>query len=448
MAGLATGFHLRAQGFHVSIAPFCSGQDRFAPPQGIHGFPAPPHPRAPELDAIMPLLVPGFHRDTAALLTSLHGSDIWTRATSVSLEFFGTLGKPKAFHPFPVPAPFHAILGLLCFGGLSLLDRWHFVMHLERVWEGVDADAPDLEYQSADQWIACWEQSPEARRQIWDPLCRFLLNDSLATASAASLKNVLQRSFLASRQHVDLRVFSGTVRDLLIAPLKQRLASSGAEWYTGSPISSIACDLHRVRHVVLQDGGTVTADDYVLAVPPDRVLSALPERIPSKFSYFGNLEDIVAVPVTVIQCRLRQETAHPRLLLGPPFCSWTICRPEEAHDQTMVSSLAVQDSELESQPDDVLIQRVLAVLRTHPACSNATHPHGLVEEAIFRGAGLSYSSRPGLSVLRPIQQSPLANLFLAGGWTATELPPSSIESDLVSARLCAAAIQEACSHVR
>ncbi len=43
---------------------------------------------------------------------------------------------------------------------------------------------------------------------------------------------------------------------------------------------------------------------------------------------------------------------------------------------------------------------------------------------------------PGAARLRPLQQSPVGNLLVAGAWTDTNWPPN-VESAFVSARRCA-----------
>jgi uncharacterized protein with NAD-binding domain and iron-sulfur cluster len=45
------------------------------------------------------------------------------------------------------------------------------------------------------------------------------------------------------------------------------------------------------------------------------------------------------------------------------------------------------------------------------------------------------SLRPGAAQLRPIQQSPIQNLLVAGAWTDTGWP-ANVESAVVSAKRC------------
>jgi uncharacterized protein with NAD-binding domain and iron-sulfur cluster len=55
--------------------------------------------------------------------------------------------------------------------------------------------------------------------------------------------------------------------------------------------------------------------------------------------------------------------------------------------------------------------------------------------AVSRDDHAALSLHPGVAVMRPIQQSPIQNLLVAGAWTDTGWP-ASIESALVSARRC------------
>jgi uncharacterized protein with NAD-binding domain and iron-sulfur cluster len=45
------------------------------------------------------------------------------------------------------------------------------------------------------------------------------------------------------------------------------------------------------------------------------------------------------------------------------------------------------------------------------------------------------SLRPGTALLRPLQQSPIQNLLVAGAWTDTRWP-ATVESTFISARRC------------
>ena len=54
---------------------------------------------------------------------------------------------------------------------------------------------------------------------------------------------------------------------------------------------------------------------------------------------------------------------------------------------------------------------------------------------IFRDHHAALSLEPGAALLRPIQQSPIKNLVVAGAWTDTGWP-ADVESAVVSTRRC------------
>jgi uncharacterized protein with NAD-binding domain and iron-sulfur cluster len=57
-------------------------------------------------------------------------------------------------------------------------------------------------------------------------------------------------------------------------------------------------------------------------------------------------------------------------------------------------------------------------------------------EGISRHDQAALSLNPGAALIRPIQQSPVKNLVIAGAWTDTGWP-ANIESAIVSAVRCA-----------
>jgi uncharacterized protein with NAD-binding domain and iron-sulfur cluster len=55
---------------------------------------------------------------------------------------------------------------------------------------------------------------------------------------------------------------------------------------------------------------------------------------------------------------------------------------------------------------------------------------------VHRDDHAALALRPGAALRRPIQQSPIQNLLVAGAWTETGWP-ANVESAVVSARRCA-----------
>ncbi len=67
---------------------------------------------------------------------------------------------------------------------------------------------------------------------------------------------------------------------------------------------------------------------------------------------------------------------------------------------------------------------------------SGTAREDVIVRAVFREHHAALSLTPGVARLRPLQQSPLQNLLVAGAWTDTGWP-ANLESAFVSARRCA-----------
>src|SRR5207249_8050936 len=81
-------------------------------------------------------------------------------------------------------------------------------------------------------------------------------------------------------------------------------------------------------------------------------------------------------------------------------------------------------------------RRIVAELRClFPAAQDAR----LVRSRVVTEQAATFSAVPGVDRWRPPQQSPLANLFVAGDWTATDWP-ATMEGAVRSGYLAAEAL--------
>ena len=67
---------------------------------------------------------------------------------------------------------------------------------------------------------------------------------------------------------------------------------------------------------------------------------------------------------------------------------------------------------------------------------SGTAREDMTAQSVFHENHAALLLAPGAAQLRPLQQSPIQNLFVTGAWTDTGWP-ANLESALVSARRCA-----------
>ena len=445
LSGLTTALRLVSQGFQVSLIDGKSlvpgethqtteriAQSSFVVKESSEEF----NP----LD-MFPLVLHGFHQATRNLLEELGTSSYIQHSTSSPFEFLRLPKRTVRFRPFPAPSPFHTVFGLLMFRGLPARDRWLLVNVLEKLWERKIKFPSDLDQQTADGWLAYLGQSEKACREVWNPLCRFFLGDPLTSTSAGSFSTILERCFLSTRSNLRITIPSLAESHLLSVPLTNLLMAKGVSFLPPRKVTQVQFDKSGVSGVKLQDGTTLTADRYVSAIPAKILLTCLPERILAKFSYFFNLTKLIETPALVVHLRLPRPTTSPRLLLSSKTFHWITTRPDSQNQgtNTIVSCVATGRANLLEQPDHDIIEQALAGMRDglFPHTPGPTRDAPLFQ--IFRQPSAFLSAKPGMSMYRPIQKSPIPNLYLAGAWTDTGLPASR-ESSVVSGNLCAQAI--------
>ncbi len=441
LSGLTTAFYLRSQGYDITLVDQgrLRGTEHYTP--ASHAAPnivSPPQANA-EINNpnSFPMVIHGFHHATGALLKEMGTDSLFESHPSVNLEFVVEGQNPIAFKPYPIPSPLHILIRLLLFKGMSFTDRWGLIKKLELLWEGDLELPPDLDSQHVDAWMMSLGQSDQARRNIWNPLCQFFLGTDTIHSSAQYLKDILVQFFLSAR--ANHRTFLPHVDEttLLLTPLRHILATHNIRLQTECTATYFEYDSEGISGVRLDNGTTLTADVYISALPRRIFSSCLPERLLAKFSYFSNVTQLTEVPALHVQIEVPGTTANPRLLLSANTFQWmTILRhPIQSTNTTCISGIALDNQQLLESPDQEIVSALLSDL-PFPFDENINI---LAPARIFRTPHSLLSCKPNSSTYRPLQKSPIPNLFVAGSWTDTGLP-STRESSILSGNLCAQAV--------
>lgn len=422
-AGLAAALRLSTQGYFVTLIEQRERLGGRLASDGPTGL----------FNAVPPVLM-GHQTATLVLLKELGTGARAAPSDGLRFEFQLPGGRLACLIQPWLPAPFHTIIGLLLFGGLPLTDRWRLLDVIERSWEGDPALPQNLDQRTAEEWLAERKQSERARADVWTPLARFLIGDDVATVSSAALVGALTRCFLTARRHARLMVPADTLHTLLLAPLAARLAQAGAAIRTNTSAVMIQVERDKVTGVRLQDGATLTADQYIMALPHKQLAAILPERVLTHYSYFQQFTQLSDSPVLTVNLRIGTALQTPRVVLfARRTFHWLTSRPEPYRSGTTVSVVATGKPELFDRTDQELIVLALDELAHAYPGSEAVK---LLDSQVIREPRAFLTMSPGTRVLRPLPQSPFGNLFIGGAWTDTGLP-ATLESAIVSGTRCA-----------
>jgi uncharacterized protein with NAD-binding domain and iron-sulfur cluster len=181
----------------------------------------------------------------------------------------------------------------------------------------------------------------------------------------------------------------------------------------------------------------MTADQYVLAVPFDRVTDLLPEDLVAGESYFGNVRNLTASPIVSIHLWFdRPTTSLPHAVLVGCLGQWVFNRGEVAPGEHYLQVVVSAAMALKGLGRDEIQRRIVEELvRVFPAVGAAK----VLRSKVVTERAATFSAVPGVDRWRPSQASPVANLTLAGDYTTTGWP-ATMEGAVRSGYLAAEVI--------
>ena len=380
-----------------------------------------------------PFTILGCHRATHALLHSLHPTLQQPEGIIIPLEFRLPDGSLVHYPRTAFPSPLHTWVNLLRFTGIPWKERWRLASWVEQLWEG-EAELPtDLEQRTADDWLTSIGQSGQTSRVVWNPLAQWLTGNDLVTMSADAFIRSMKPAFLSTHPDSRISVVQGSLLTRFIQPITEVLRQGNATILHHADATQLRYERDRISGVLLDDGSLLQADWYVSALPPQQLTPLIPERWLTRYAYFQQLTELQSIDRTMLHLHAVQACPTPRLVLLSGTSFHSVLVTARTSDHTSFSLITTDSVFAQTQPDssrDIAIPDLLRSWGLLMAESRvvSTH-HRTVSNAIL-------SLRPGAKLHRPIQQSPIANLLLAGAWTDTGWPPN-LESAIVSGNRCA-----------
>jgi 15-cis-phytoene desaturase len=199
--------------------------------------------------------------------------------------------------------------------------------------------------------------------------------------------------------------------------------------------------LQALDGVQLENGEVVRGDYYLLALPVHKLNRIIPQVWRDRYSYFKRLSYFEGVPVMTVQLWLdRQVTGIDNILFCPdgiiPVYAdlGNTTTAYSCGGRSRMEFVVAPARDLFNLDDKAIIDRVWGDMkRVFPLTTAGAN---IVKSSIVRIPQSVYWPKPGLDALRPTQQSPISNLFLAGGYTLQKFY-DSMEGAVSSGRLAA-----------
>ncbi|MEX0683131.1 MAG: hydroxysqualene dehydroxylase HpnE [Dehalococcoidia bacterium] len=319
-----------------------------------------------------------------------------------------------------LPPPAHLLPSLLKYKSLSPQEKVLAMYAFAQVRSTDRAKHPELDDITFADWLAARKQSPHAIRSLWNLIVQPTLNDDVSRVSADLALMVFQEGFLRSRDGANVGWAKMGLSSMLAGAARSYIEERGGEVRTEVTVRGLETNAGEVAHAVT-DGGNVSADAYVLALPSESVLDVVPGAVADD-PFFARIKQIETSPIVNVHfwydrpvwnrtfaafLNTPVQWVFNKSLLwrqdGPQYLDISL---SGAHDWVDLPATEIRDH----------FQKELLAL--FPATRGAE----LVRAIVVKQRNATFAARPGVRRLRPKQRTPVRNLALAGDWTDTGWP--------------------------
>ncbi|MFL6275812.1 MAG: hydroxysqualene dehydroxylase HpnE [Blastocatellia bacterium] len=373
----------------------------------------------------------GCYQQTIAFLKKIGCLDRLAFQDRPRVDFLDREHGYTSFECPRLPAPLHAVAGLLRMRGLTLGDKLGVV----RVGRAIQQNGQSKAPQTVKEWLAGLGQSERIRERFWYPMAVATLNEDPQVASAAMLKVVLKEAFGGGRKATSIGIARVGLSELYTEGASRFIEARGGTIKINATVERLVIEGRRVVAVELKSGERLEADEVISAVPHAAFLKILPEEL--RAGEFAAVERLRAAPIVSINLWFDRSVFDRQFagLIGTRsqwlFNKSLIVKPTESSNQLAVIISAAHD--FVDWTKEQLVEMALGELHELlPESRDARLLHSRIVKE--REATLSHTVES--DDLRPGPRTSIDNLILAGGWTATGLP-DTIESAVLSGHTAA-----------
>ena len=360
------------------------------------------------------------------------------------LLFAGPDGRRGALKSSPLPPPLHMAPSFARFPLLDWTDKRAIVCALLTIVRSGGRPA-DLSNDSGGVTMLAWlqrhRQTERAIRRFWEVILVSALDEELDRIDARYGIDVFWKAFLSTRGGYRVGIPCVPLGDLYDG-CREAIERRSGEVLLRAGVRGFLVRGNRVEGVERDNGSVEAADYYLAAVRQDVLPELLPAHVVEREPVFANLRHLRTSPITGVHLWFdRVVMDEPFLTLLDSTTQWIFNKTQLCGDVMenggQYLQLVISASySLVQRPRQEIIALCLDELRdVLPAIRDAT----LIKATVVKETSATFSPAPGSDQWRPLQKSPLANLFLAGDWTATGWP-STMEGAVRSGYLAAEAI--------
>jgi 15-cis-phytoene desaturase len=358
------------------------------------------------------------------------------------IRFQDPNGPEAVYGINPLRAPVKTLLGFLGQNRfLGPVDKLSLLPITAQGLRGMESLRRDFDHKTVAQWWAEAGGTTDVLERFLRPFCRAIQFTDVEQFSAYN--------FLGWLHHVGYDLphslaggYRGARDEIIFAPLGRYLTDRGASIRTGVKLGEILFDPgeNRVQGFVLEGGGRLEADAYVAAIPAWTFAPLIPGPL-RQAPFFAAIAALPVAPAIAVQVWFdRRVVSTPDFTLvarsDVPVYQEQSINTYPYPDGGRISATISPADEYLSWTDAALVELTLGELaKVQPTIREAR----VVKSVVLKHEKHLIRPLPGAMSARPVQATPVPNLFLAGDWTQQDYFGSQ-EGAVRGGRACADAI--------
>ncbi len=318
----------------------------------------------------------------------------------------------------PWPAPFHLGRAMLAAHYLRPAEKLRVLRGLAALLRTDPQDDPPLE-----PWLRRQGQTPRTIERFWNVILVSALNSRVEEVGRKYARKVFVDGMLRHREGWVVHVPVVPLDRLYGAELEAFCRRHGVVVRLNAAVRRLhAGEGGTVAGLELRDGSQLQADHYILAVPFPRVRDLLPPAWAESMPYFFQIAQLSPSPICSVHLWFdRPVLPWPHVAVVDGWSQWLFRRPtpSENGSEHYVQVIISAADKVVSWGQERLQAAVVEELRQMLPLARAAR---LLRSRVIIERTATFRPVPGVDRWRPPQESPIANLALAGDYTATDWP--------------------------
>ncbi len=364
---------------------------------------------------------------------TIGAGDCFQRETE--LTFIGPTGRSTVMRASPLPAPLHLFPSLASLHWMNWGERLQLLRGLSKL---LRTPTEKLRGQRLSDWLDQAGQGERVRSGFWHLVLVSALSETLDRIDAAYARKVLLDGFARNRSGWEVLIPTVSLTELYDQYAATWLTSHGVTIERSSGVEVVHSDGQRVTHVTTRAGESIDVQELIAAVPPYRLIPMVRGGRGDLEGFWSKLVTMETAPIASVHLWFDRPLTNLRhAVLVDRLGQWMFNRSVDSQ-VTYPDPQPLSQGERGAREDSWYCQVVISASRDVEALGHEATISAVADELraiwpeardakLLRGRVVVerravFSVTPGIDALRPVQQSPIENLQLAGDWTQTGWP--------------------------